>query len=194
MPAASAAPRHAASIPKKSISSASSGFYVSKGQINYQIPPGTANGPATVTIASSAGTFTWTQQIVPVSPGIYYVGSGLAAANVVTIRNGQVQSIGLTAQADQQGNFSLVPIDLGSDLDRVFLQLYATGLRHHKSPAIVNLGSGLVPATYAGAQGTYVGEDQINVQIPRGLRGAGVIDVSVRVDGQTTNAVKVSIK
>jgi len=41
---------------------------------------------------------------------------------------------------------------------------------------------------YAGAQGTYLGEDQINVgPLSRGLAGAGTVNVTLTVDGQSTN-------
>jgi len=169
-------------------------FYVGPRQINYEIPSGTATGPAVVTVASPVGVFSQLQQIVPIAPGIYYAAGGLAAANVVTFHNGKVSSIGITAEADKTGTFSLVPIDLGTDQDQVFLELYGTGLRRHRGPAIVTIGDTPVRASYAGPQGTYEGEDQVNVEIPKSLRGAGVVSVFLTVDGQSTNAVNISIR
>jgi len=51
-----------------------------------------------------------------------------------------------------------------------------------------------VTAAYAGAQGTFAGQDQINIEIPRSLRGAGIVDVVLNVDGQVTNVVKIHIQ
>jgi len=51
-------------------------------------------------------------------------------------------------------------------------------------------GSGTV-VEYAGAQGTFVGQDQINAILPQSLAGAGEINVIVTVDGVTANTVKV---
>lgn len=43
---------------------------------------------------------------------------------------------------------------------------------------------------FAGAQGDYVGLDQINVRLPRELAGRGDVDVTVSIDGQTSNTVR----
>lgn len=52
-----------------------------------------------------------------------------------------------------------------------------------------------VPVTYAGAQGGYVGLDQVNVgPVPRALMGAGVVSVAVTVDGLAANPVQVAIR
>ena len=69
---------------------------------------------------------------------------------------------------------------------QVYLLMYGTGIRHASS-VTVTLGSqtGLAVA-YAGAQGYFVGEDQINVLLPPSLAGAGVINVTLTADGQTT--------
>ena len=169
-------------------------FYVSPGHIEYQIPPGTATGPAVITIASSAGIFTRRQEVVPVSPGLYSVGVNLAAALVATVVDGQVAAVGPVAQSDESGNYALVPIDLGSGDDQVVLELFGTGLRHHRGPVTASIAGIPVAAFYTGAQGVWVGEDQINVPIPASLRGAGIVGVSVRADGQISNQVSICIK
>jgi uncharacterized protein (TIGR03437 family) len=56
------------------------------------------------------------------------------------------------------------------------------------------IGSTTVPVAYAGAQGTFVGEDQINIQLPASLAGAGLVNVTLNVDGQTSNPVQIQIK
>jgi uncharacterized protein (TIGR03437 family) len=47
--------------------------------------------------------------------------------------------------------------------------------------------------SYAGAQMSFDGLDQVNVQIPPSLRGRGQVDVVLTVDGQRANVVRVSI-
>jgi hypothetical protein len=56
-----------------------------------------------------------------------------------------------------------------------------------------HLSTYLCPAApaYAGAQGVYLGEDQINIQLPASLRGAGAIGISLVVDGQASNSVEI---
>jgi len=127
-----------------------------------------------------------------VSPGLFGVG-GLAAANVVAARNGE-QTFRNTLQADAAGNLSPVPIDLGSGDQQTYLILYGTGIRNHSGPVTAMLGNTAVTAAFAGPQGTFAGEDQINLELPELLRGAGLVDVTLMVDGQTTNAVKIRIQ
>jgi uncharacterized protein (TIGR03437 family) len=49
------------------------------------------------------------------------------------------------------------------------------------------------PVVFAGAQGQFVGLDQINVQLPAALRGRGIVPVVFTVDGQTSNTVMINV-
>ena len=49
------------------------------------------------------------------------------------------------------------------------------------------------PVQYFGAQGQYPGLDQINLQVPAGLAGAGVVNL-VATAGQPANAVTINIR
>ena len=76
---------------------------------------------------------------------------------------------------------------------RVFLELYATGIRNHVSPVSVSLnqgqqGSQSVAPAYAGAQGQFDGLDQVNVEITNLPIVPGYILV-LNVDGMVSNAV-----
>ncbi|MGH9855758.1 MAG: hypothetical protein ACREBD_38480, partial [Blastocatellia bacterium] len=92
--------------------------------------------------------------------------------------------------------FVAAPIDLGAATDRVFLVLFATGVRHRSalSAVSVKIGGVNTDALYAGPQGDFVGLDQLNVALPRSLAGRGDVEVFVMVDGKESNALKVSIK
>ena len=46
-------------------------FYVSPLQVNFQIPPGTAIGPATIAVTSGGNVSQTTLTIAPVSPGLF---------------------------------------------------------------------------------------------------------------------------
>ncbi len=160
-------------------------FYVSPQQINYAIPDGTATGAATITVQSGGSVFTATQQIVEVAPGIFNAG-GLAAGTAVKTVNGVQQSTPL------QQNGALVPVDVSGG--ETFLVLYGTGIRNHAAPVTAVIGTAQIAAAFAGAQGVYAGEDQINIQLPASLKGAGTVNVSLMVDGQRSAPVKVSIQ
>jgi uncharacterized protein (TIGR03437 family) len=167
-------------------------FYVSPSQINYVIPDGTAPGQAVITIAGASNSFRTPVQIATVSPGLFAVG-GFAAANVLTVRDGE-QAFSNSVRAGSSGELEPAPIDIGGGDQQVFLILYGTGIRNHATPVTATIGTMALPVAYAGQQGTFAGEDQINVLLPASLRGAGIVDVSLTVDGQTTNTVKIRIQ
>lgn len=47
---------------------------------------------------------------------------------------------------------------------------------------------------FSGAQGDFVGMDQINLRIPRNLGGRGLVMIELAVDGKQSTAVQISIK
>jgi uncharacterized protein (TIGR03437 family) len=161
-------------------------FYVSPTQINYEIPDAVATGAATITIQSGATAFTATQQIVAVAPGIY-ASNGMAAGSWIQVVNGSQQVSPLISSTG-----SLVPIDVSGG--QTYLVLYGTGIHNHANPVVATIGTAQVGAAYAGPQGYYAGEDQINIQLPASLAGAGVVSVSLAVDGQTSDPVKIQIQ
>ena len=166
-------------------------FYVSPNQINYAIPDGTATGTATVSIVGNAAPFTTPQSIVSVAPGVFGQ-SGLAVGNVITAVNG-VQTATSPVRLDALGNVVPVPIVLSSE-SQVVLILYGTGIRNHTSDVTATLGGLVLPVAYAGPTGQYAGEDQINIFLPPQLRGVGLVTVTLSVDGQTTNPLKIQIQ
>lgn len=176
-------------------------FFVSPTQINYQIPAGTASGAATIMVVNNNGGIAQgTLQVTNVAPGLFSVdasGRGLAAANVLRVKADGSQSYEPVGRFDAtQSKFVAVPIDLGPATDQVFLLLYGTGIRYRNSLANVSakLGGTDAQVLFAGAQGGYVGLDQINVQIPRSLIGRGLVDVALTVNGMNANTVQVSVK
>jgi uncharacterized protein (TIGR03437 family) len=160
-------------------------FYVSPTQINYEIPDAAASGAATITIQSGSNSFTATQQIVPVAPGLF-ASNGMGLGSWIQTVNGLQQNTPLVQ------NGAMVPIDVSGG--QTYLVLYGTGIHNHANPAVATVGSAQVTAAYAGAQGVYLGEDQINIQLPASLQGAGAIGVSLMVDGQVSNSVKILIQ
>jgi uncharacterized protein (TIGR03437 family) len=86
------------------------------------------------------------------------------------------------------------PIVLGVDTP-VYLSLYGTGIRNRSSLAgvTVTIDGISVPVLYAGPQQTE-GLDQVNVLLILSLRGGGLSNVVLSVDGQTSNAVTIDIQ
>jgi len=158
-------------------------FYVSPTQVNWLIPKGVASGVATITLANGSATFTGTATISSTAPGLYtatQTGQGPAAAQTT---DGKTYTT--TTQCTAAGSCTLVPINVTS---QPYLILYGTGIRGAaQSNVSVKIGNIDATVTYAGAQGTYAGLDQVNVALPATLKGRGQQVVTVTVNGQATN-------
>src|SRR5262249_50511663 len=176
-------------------------FFVSPGQVNYQVPSDSAEGRATLTtVNGDGGSSVGNIMIARVAPGLFAAnadGKGVAAAVALRVRVDGTQSFEPVAQFAAAANrFITSPLDLGPESDRVFLLLFGTGIRFRSSLSAVTARIGGVDAqvTYAGAQGRLVGLDQVNVQLPRELIGRGEVEIVLTVDGKTANTLKVGIR
>ncbi len=176
-------------------------FFVSPSQVNYQIPPGTAVGPATVTVTSGDSTVSvGTAQIATVAPGLFTAngdGKGVPAAVVLRITEGQAPISEPVARYDSaQGRFVPRALYLGEETDQLFLILYGTGLRHPQgmSAVSVKIGGVEAPLLFAGPAPGLVGVEQVNLRLPRSLIGRGEVDVLLTVDGKPANTVKINIR
>jgi uncharacterized protein (TIGR03437 family) len=172
-------------------------LFVSPGQINYIIPTGTESGPADISIRRNQTlTAIGSVQIASVSPGVFTAnsdGNGWAAAQVLRVKSDFSVSYEQVVQYDQvAGRYVASPINLGPETDRVFLVVFATGMRRALDPngdgnlsesVRVLLGGDQLTPFYAGIQADYVGLDQINVELPRTLIGRGELSFSVAVSG-----------
>jgi uncharacterized protein (TIGR03437 family) len=129
-------------------------------------------------------------QIVSVAPGIFTLnGGGLAAAGLLRVSGAAQTPEGVYA-VDAAGAVVALPINMGPASDQIYLTLYGTGLRAAATAGTTLTINGVdVPVQYAGAQGGFVGLDQINVQLPRSLAGAGSVELVVKANGLPTNTV-----
>jgi uncharacterized protein (TIGR03437 family) len=174
-------------------------FFVSPTQVNYQIPAGTAEGVATITITNRDGIETkGFVYIGRVAPGIFSAdatGTGVAAADVVYVRSDGSQVWERAARFDATANrFVATPIVVSGDA--AYLILYGTGLRHRRELAQVQarVDGVAVAVEYAGAQGGYVGLDQLNLKLPPSLEGRGEVTVELLVEGKAANPVRIAIR
>jgi uncharacterized protein (TIGR03437 family) len=176
-------------------------FYVSPTQINYQVPNGTAVGEGTVTVRQN-GTIVASGllQVGSISPSLFSAdatGRGAAAAQCVRVKaDGSQSTESVTMYDAAQGRLVTKPIDLGASTDQVFLVLFGSGIRGRSGLANVTaiIGGATVAVEYAGAQGQYIGLDQVNVKLPRTLIGRGEIDVALMIDGKPSNTVRINIQ
>jgi uncharacterized protein (TIGR03437 family) len=182
-------------------------LFVSPNQMNIYLPPGLATGPAVLSFPTTGlplgvGTAALRNVAVTinrVAPALFSMsgtGSGVAAATGVRqVISTQAQGPVPVFQCDAPGSCTVVPIDPGVDAP-VYLSFYGTGIRGASSldNVSVKIGNVTLKPTYAGPQSQTPGLDQINVPLGLSLRGAGLVDVTVTIDGVTSNAVQVNIQ
>jgi uncharacterized protein (TIGR03437 family) len=177
-------------------------LYVSPTQMNIYIPAGLAAGEATIAFPRTGlppGVGTAALRTAPVTiqksaPALFSAngsGSGVAAASAIrlvipTQQQGPVQVFRCDATC------SAVPIDVGLDAP-VYVSLYGTGIGS-PSGAQVKIGNTVLDPTYVGPQVQIPGLDQVNVPLPLSLRGSGLVNVTVTVNGVTSNAVQIAIQ
>ncbi len=169
-------------------------FFVSDGQINFQIPLATVTGNATVRVLNGSQVVAMTT--IPISataPGLFFVGANTAAATAARYIDVQPPTPVTVFQCSDGTHCPTVPIDLTPGA--VYVSLYATGLHNVTAANVVKctVGNINVPVLYAGDQGTYPGLDQVNIQLISSLAGLGEVDVVLTVDGVASNAVRINI-
>lgn len=175
-------------------------FFVSGAQINLLVPASVTAGIATIVVTNAdtstrTGTFTVTSS----AAGVFSAtsdGKGTAAA--LTTFDG----VNFSPVTNPDG--SAADVDAGTKARPNFLVLFTTGIRHTPA-ANPNDGNGVAEAVtvtiqgvpsavaYAGAQGGFVGLDQINVTIPPTLSGFGTVIVQVTAGGRTSNLVTIKL-
>ena len=177
-------------------------FFVAPQQVNYQVPPGTAPGLATILITSGDGAVsTGAMSIARVVPGLFAAnanGQGVAAAVALRVKadGSQLYEFVSTFDAAQQ-RYVPLPLSLGPEGEQLYLLLFGTGVRNYSNLANVQLQVGGVstPVPFIGGVEGLVGLDQLNVgPLPRTLAGRGEVSIAILVDGQTANVVTVNIR
>ncbi len=167
-------------------------FYASPTQINYLLPTNLAQGIAKLEVVQESGNVV-ARGAISVNalwPGLFTTGQngrGLVAADVVRVKANGAQAL----ESIQN------PIDLSIAGDRVYLQLYGTGLRGRSALSAVKLTLGGTPLTveYAGAQPQFFGLDQINALVPTSLAGRNrTLDLVLYVDGWAANVVQCKVR
>jgi uncharacterized protein (TIGR03437 family) len=84
-------------------------------------------------------------------------------------------------------------MDLGAETDQLILMLYGTGLRAARGVTAV-IGGVDAPVLGFAAQSQYAGLDQVNVRVPRELKGRGEVDLVLKADGKAANTVRVRLQ
>jgi uncharacterized protein (TIGR03437 family) len=166
-------------------------LYSSTTQVNAFVPPSQPFGETyIVRLLGPAGLVGHGTAVVNrLAAGLFTAngaGTGLAA--------GDLQRISIS----NPNNYTFEPLsasgnELRPDTEYAYLVLYGTGIRLRTSLAQVTMtiDNVSVPVVYAGAQGAYLGLDQVNAgPLPATLKGRGMINIRLSVEGQIANIVQ----
>lgn len=161
-------------------------FFVSALQVNYLIPAGTVPGPATVVVMAGNGVVSrGTLNVLQSTAAIFTAkADGTGAPAGVASSDGANFNINV-ANADG----TPAPIDAGN-----FVALFGTGLRFASGPVTISIGGTSVMPLFVGAQGSFDGLDQVNLQIPASLAGRGEVDLVITAEGRASNTVRLRIR
>ncbi len=173
---------------------------VTPDQMNAVLPAGLQAGPAVVNLTISSGIqIAGDATLSAAAPSLFSAnetGRGTAAAQVVIGHaDGSQTFIPAIATCSASG-CTPIPISLGSSTDQAYLVLFGTGIRGAGGASAVTamVGSTACPVSFAGAQGTYFGLDQVNVELPHSLAGSGTVNLVITAAGQTANTVTMNIQ
>lgn len=167
-------------------------LFVSPLQVNFVIPNVDASA-TTIKITSGDGTESnGTLAIAPVRPSIFTFnsnGQGVLAAEVVRVKaNGAQLRESLVKRDEVTGQFVPKPIDLGPEGERVFLEIYLTGIcgvvdengdGNSNEGVYVLLGGKSITPSFAGRHPFFAGLDQVNLELPRSLLGSGKLTLAI---------------
>ena len=178
-------------------------FFISPGQINFQVPFFNISGLTATNLTITEGTLTTTitVTVTPYAPGLYTTnsqGTGQAAAIVA----------GTSTIAAPSGAFSgSRPAQKGE-----FVSLYCTGLGavSHR-PALgapspsnplattavtptVTVGGVNASVSFSGLAPGYVGLYQVNIQVPATAPSGDAVPVSLSIGGVTANTVTLAVQ
>ena len=109
------------------------------------------------------------------------------------------RAAGYALRAEPDGKQTVLSVQNTIVLDDrpVYLILYATGVRNRSSISNVQciIGGISVPVEYAGPEGSGIpGLDQVNIRLTSDLKGLGVANLVLTVDGISSNTVSVDIR
>lgn len=161
-------------------------FFVSPFQINYQIPPGTAPGPALVKFNNN---------------GQLVTGSTIVFASAISIFTTDLSGSGPAAALDAF-NFTGAPFNATqSNGQPNIIAVFCTGLGEDATDLDGNFAASVratiddqpVTVSYAGQAPGYSGLNQLNIVFPTGIT-SGSHRLSVARNGVTSNSVTIAIK
>lgn len=175
-------------------------FFVSAGQINALIPDDAAVGAGSLSVIGAGGTASVDLTLDRAAPGLFAAnatGRGVAAAFALRVAADGTQTTEPLFALNDANEIVARTISMGPEGEEVYLLLFGTGIRsgggaESTSASVEGLD---VPVLFAGAQGSFVGLDQVNIgPIPRIFVGYGEAEVQVATASRASNWVTVVLE
>ncbi len=176
-------------------------FSSAAGHLSFVVPEGLEPGASELVLTSSGGSelAKGAVRIHQIAPAIFTAnadGRGAPAAQLIrAARGGQTEQSPFDCSG---GSGKCVPalVDASDAEGDSVLVLYGTGIRGRSAPAAVKayFDGEAAAVDYAVPQPAYQDLYQMNIRLPEGLRGRGLVSLVVSVDGRTTNAVRLRIR
>ena len=169
-------------------------IYVSPHQINFQIPPGVAPGPATISVSGTGiPTVTAQIEIASAAPALFMANAGAVATGYLLT----VNVSGETRQPFSTTRNGLVvpaPVSINSGAVQLYLVLFGTGIRGAATSCFIDSGIPYAQVSFAGPKLLdTVGVDQVNVLLPEPL-SSGTYPVAFNCGGGVTNTVYFTVQ
>ena len=167
-------------------------------QLNLVLPRSLAPGPAVLTARRGSPDLAQASvHIETAAPAIFTssaTGEGAPAALALRVMPDGSRSTTPVAECGESGCHPL-EIDLGGPEDRTYLLLFGTGIRFAGQARLSVRANGVeLPILGYAAQSEYAGLDQVNVELPRTLSGAGAVELQLAIDEKLANPVVIHIK
>lgn len=168
-------------------------FFVSPTQINFLMPA--LNPAATLVLITDANGRTYNALIAPVAPGIFQASPSTVPAAFYDRYDARGLPIELNRLVLIPGppiEAAMIPRNPGESL---YLLLYGTGIRARNAATMTaTIGGVNVPIAFAGPQGQFPGQDQINLgplpaSVPSGLR-----EIRLSFNGIPANVVTIRLQ
>lgn len=183
-------------------------FFISPQQINFLVPGGVAPGAARVAVLRlNEEVGRGVMRVAAVAPGLFSAdssGQGPALGFLLSVPQSGQPSYEPLAEFDKaQNRFVTRPLQLNrvtQQAETRYFVLFGTGVRRRENLNVVTAHIGGVEARviFAGAQGSLVGLDQINIPIDaemvRRLIGRGRLNVTLSIAGYgSSNVVEIEV-
>ena len=167
-------------------------YYVSPGQINFQVPWGTpVTGTVSVAVTLNGGSSNAINvAVATAAPGLFVLGSGQAAvenADYSINDPSNAAKIGSTVLAFLTGSGPVTPAVVSG------VPASTTTLTYATSTVFATIGGTPATVSFAGLAPGFIGLVQLNIIVPAGL-APGTYPLAVTIDGQTSNAAPISVK